>query len=103
MRAMAFGGMNMEDLDDAARTSLGLKQEGMALRVKHVGQYGPHAAAKNEGFLPEDILVQVDDLDQRLTESALIGHLLQQHRPGEKLTAHVIRGKERLVLKLPQQ
>ena len=103
MRAMAFGGMNMEDLDDATRSSLGLGKEGMALRVKHVGQYGPHAAAKKEGFLPDDILVQVDELAQRLTESALIGHLLQQHRPGEKLTAHVIRGKERLILKLPQQ
>jgi S1-C subfamily serine protease len=75
----------------------------MALRIFHVGQYGPHAAAKKEGFQKDDILVQVGDLKQRITESAIIGHLLQHHRPGEKLTAIVQRSGKRVELKLPQQ
>jgi serine protease Do len=103
MRAMAFGGMNMEDLDDATRETLRLSKEQMALRIKHVGQYGPHAAAKREGFQTDDIILQVGDLKLRTTESALIGHLLQTHQPGEKLNTLVQRGTEKLELRLPQQ
>jgi hypothetical protein len=47
--------------------------------------------------------VQVGELAPRLTENALMGHLLPQRRPGEKLTVPVTRGKERLILKPPQQ
>ncbi len=103
MRAMAFGGMKLEDLDDAERNELGIAKDTMALRIIHVGEYGPHAAAKKEGFKPKDVLVEVGDLKTRTTESALIGRLLQQHRPGEKLPAVVVRGSERIKLLLPQQ
>jgi serine protease Do len=103
MRAMAFGGMNMEDLDEASRSAAGLGKDDMALRIKFVGSYGPHAEAKKEGFKVNDILVQVGDMKQRTTESALIGQLLQHHLPGEKLPSVVIRGTERVDLKLPQQ
>jgi S1-C subfamily serine protease len=103
MRAMAFGGLKMDDLDDAQRVELGLAKDSMALRIAHVGEYGPHAAAKKEGFQPNDILVGVEKIKDRTTESALIGRLLQQHRPGEKLAAVVLRGTERVHLLLPQQ
>jgi hypothetical protein len=42
-------------------------------------------------------------MKQRITESAIIGHLLQRHRPGEKLAAAVLRSGKLLELKLPQQ
>ncbi len=103
MRAMAFGGMNMEDLDDATRSELGLTKDQMALRIKHVGQFGPHAAAKKAGFNKDDILIHVGDLERRTTESAIIGHLLRHHLPGEQLPAVVLRGTERVELTLPQQ
>ncbi|MDB6117426.1 MAG: hypothetical protein JWO08_1207, partial [Verrucomicrobiaceae bacterium] len=103
MRAMAFGGMNMEDLDEEARNTAGLPKDAMALRIKHVGEFGAHAAAKKEGFKRDDILIQVGDMKQRTTESALIGYLLQHHSPGEKIAATVLRGNERIELKLPQQ
>ena len=103
MRAMAFGGMFMEDMDDAARAEAGLPNDGMALLVKHVGEFGPHAAAKKAGFKAGDILVQVGDIKQRISESAIIGTLLNDHRPGEALPTIVKRGKERLELRLPQQ
>ena len=73
------------------------------MRIMHVGEYGPHAAAKKAGFKPKDILLEVADLKRRITESALIGHLLQEHRPGEKLPAVVLRGTERISLQVPQQ
>lgn len=103
MRAMAFGGMKMEDLDDAARAVLGLRRDVMALRINHVGEYGQHAAAKKEGFKADDILLQVAEMKGRISESALIGELLQLHRPGEKLPATVLRAGQRMTLQLPQQ
>lgn len=103
MRAMAFGGMNMEDLDDEARAKAGLPKDSMALLVKHVGEFGQHAAAKKEGFKAGDILVQAGEWKERMSESALIGQLLLHHLPGEKLEAAVLRGKERVELKLPEQ
>ncbi|MCB1278878.1 Trx7/PDZ domain-containing (seleno)protein [Prosthecobacter sp.] len=103
MRAMAFGGMKMDDIPDEERATLGLAKDQMALRIMHVGQYGPHAAAKKAGFQKDDILVEVGDLKQRITESAIIGHLLLHHLPGEKLPAVVLRGGKRVELKMPQQ
>ncbi|MFN0076677.1 MAG: Trx7/PDZ domain-containing (seleno)protein [Prosthecobacter sp.] len=103
MRAMAFGGMKMDDIEDTERGTLGLSKDQMALRIFHVGQYGEHAKAKQAGFLKDDILVEVGDLKQRITESAIIGHLLQEHLPGEQLPAVVLRGGKRVELKLPQQ
>jgi len=103
MRAMAFGGMKMDDIPDEERDNLGLTKDQMALRIAHVGQYGEHAKAKQAGFQKDDILVQAGDLNQRITESAIIGHLLQHHLPGEKLPAVVLRGGKRMELKLPQQ
>lgn len=103
MRAMAFGGMKMDDIPDEERATLGLDKNQMALRVFHVGEFGQHAAAKKEGFKKDDIIVQIGDQKQRLTESALIGDLLLHHLPGEKIPAVVLRGKERVELKLPQQ
>ncbi|MDZ4405424.1 Trx7/PDZ domain-containing (seleno)protein [Prosthecobacter sp.] len=103
MRAMAFGGMKMDDIEDAERGTLGLSKDQMALRIFHVGQYGEHAKAKQAGFQKDDILVEVGDLKQRITESAIIGHLLLHHLPGEKLPAAVMRGGKRVELKLPQQ
>ncbi len=103
MRAMAFGGMKMDDIPDEERATLGLDKTQMALRVFHVGEFGQHAAAKKEGFKKDDILIQIGDQKQRLTESAIIGDLLLHHLPGEKIPAVVLRGKERVELKLPQQ
>lgn len=103
MRAMALGGLKLDDLDDEARRARGLGLDQLALRVEHAGEYGEHGAAKNAGFRKDDLLVQVGPLRERLSESALIGRLLQQHRPGEKLPVVVRRGGEPVELQLPQQ
>lgn len=103
MRAMALGGLQLADVSDDERRELGLGLEGMALRVLHAGEYGSHAAAKNAGFRKGDILVEVAGRTARESESALIGRLLRDHRPGERLAAAVTRGAERLSLRLPMQ
>ncbi len=103
MRAMATGGLLLEDLPEADRSQRGLGRENMALLVKHAGEYGRHAAAKKAGFLKGDVIVGVDGLAGRMTEGELIGHLLQKHQTGEKLKATILRGGANIELMLPIQ
>ena len=103
MRAMAFGGMVLTDLTDEERLTRGLAKDKLGLFVKGLGQYGKHAAAKNAGFRKDDVLVELDGKSARLTEGELMGQILQQTKPGQKLKATVLRGKERVELMLPMQ
>ena len=103
MRAMAFGGLVLEEVSDEDRAKLGIPQDHMALRAKGVGQYGKHAAAKNAGFQKDDILTELDGSSARITESALIGKLLKAHKPGERVKTSVLRGDKHIELLLPMQ
>jgi serine protease Do len=103
MRAMALGGLVLEDLNEAARRERGLSNETMALLVKHVGQYDKHAAAKKAGLQKDDVIVRLGAFKERMTESAVIGRLLHAHQPGEKIAATVLRGSEETTLNLPMQ
>jgi hypothetical protein len=103
MRGMATGGLVLEDLADTDRAQRGLDPKQMALFVKGLGQYGRHAAAKNAGFQKEDVVVEIDGLKTRMTEGALLGHLLRNRKQGERVEATVLRGKERKELRLPMQ
>lgn len=103
MRAMATGGMLLKDISDEKRIERGLGRDQMALFAEHVGEYGNHAAAKNAGFRKEDIIIEIDGISKRITESELIGRLLEKHQPGEKVKATVLRGTERLALEFPLQ
>jgi serine protease Do len=103
MRGMATGGLVLEDLADPERSQRQLGKDKMALFIKFVGQYNKHAAGKNAGFQKDDLIVEIDGLTQRLTESELIGHLLQKHPVGDRVKATVLRGKERVDLMLPMQ
>jgi serine protease Do len=103
MRAMASGGLVLEDLPDGLRRERGLALDALALNVKFVGQYGTHAAAKKAGFNKDDVIVRWADLTQRMTESELIGHALQKTQLGEKVKVTVLRGTERVELLMPMQ
>ncbi len=103
MRAMALGGLLLEDLPDPERARMGVGTDGMALRVKHAGEYGRHSVAKRAGVQKDDVLVGVDGLSRRMSESELIGHLLQAHRAGETVGVVVRRGDQRLEVSLAQQ
>ena len=103
MRAMALGGLKLDELDEPARGALGLASDSMALRVTHAGEYGEHAAARKAGFLPGDVLVRVDGRSARISESELIGQVLSKHLPGVRLPTTVLRGDRRMELELPVQ
>lgn len=103
MRAMALGGLQLQDLSDAARAERGLGAGTMALLVKHAGEYGEHAAAKKAGFRKDDLIVEIDGTGGRMSESELIGRLLDKHPAGAKVKATVLRGAERMELSYPIQ
>lgn len=103
MRAMALGGLKLKDMDDEARQGHGLALDRMALEIEHAGEYGEHAAAKNAGFQKGDVLIKVGSWTERLTESTLIGRLIQAHHPGHSVPTTVRRGGRDIELSLPQQ
>ena len=103
MRAMAFGGIKFIDLSDSQRSALGLRGDKLALKAEHVGQYNKHAAAKRAGWKKGDVLVGVGGHESRLSESELIGLILQKHSPGKKLPAKILRGSKEMNLPLPIQ
>lgn len=103
MRGMALGGMILEEAPDTTRAHHNIGKDKLALRVKGLGQYGKNAAAKNAGFLKDDVLVEIDGTSDRMSEGELIARLLQNHQPGEKIQAIVLRGGERKKLSLPMQ
>lgn len=103
MRAMAGGGLKLEDLNDEDRRKQGIAGDQLALVAMGVGQYGAHAAAKRNGFEKDDILIEVDGLTQRMTESEFIGTLLQKYPGKAQLPAVVLRKGKRVELKLPMQ
>jgi hypothetical protein len=102
LRRMATGGLVLEDLPDAERRKHGLADDVLALRVKHVGEYNEHAAAKRAGFKKEDIVVAAADRTARMTESQFIAAALDNRR-GTKLAVTVLRGGDRVELQLPMQ
>jgi serine protease Do len=103
LRRMGLGGMVLEDLTDEQRQQAELPKEGMALRVKHVGEYGAHVAAKRAGFQKGDLVVAFDGRDGRMSESELLAYSVQRKRTGDEVAVAVLRNGERKTLKFALQ
>lgn len=103
LRRMATGGLVLKELAAAKRRDLQLTDTQLGLVVDYVGLYGAHAAGKKAGFLKDDVLLSVDGRSDRLSESGLLGFLLQKRMPGETVPVKVWRAGERLSLELPMQ
>lgn len=94
LRRMATGGMLLDDSP---------ADGGMALRVKHVGQLGPHAAAKEAGFRVGDVVVGYDGKTDLKRETDLLAYGVTARRPGDKVPVVVQRDGNRVTLTLPIQ
>lgn len=103
LRRMVTGGLVLEPVANDERGKGGIPVDGMALRVKHVGQYGPHAAAKNAGFQKDDVVVKYDGQSGLLTDSAVLRYGVTQHAPGDKVPVDVVRSGKRVMLQMPMQ
>ena len=102
-RRMVTGGMLLVDLDDQQRSQLNLADDKMALRVKHVGQYGAHAAAKKAGVKPNDIVIQYDGRSDLMTDSELLAYGIKTHQVGDRVKLTVQRGSQQKTFTLPIQ
>jgi hypothetical protein len=103
LRRMAAGGMVLEELPAADRKKVGLPEAALALRVKHIGQFGPHAAAKNAGFRQGDIVVSFDERTDLRRETDLLAHAVNQRKPGDRVAVTVLRDGNKINLALPMQ
>lgn len=103
LRRMAFGGMRLRSVTPEEHSQLGLAQNAPALWIKHVGQYGDHAAAKRAGFLKDDVLIELDGQPVPASETELLAALLASKKPGQRVPAVVLRGGKRVELELPVQ
>jgi hypothetical protein len=103
LRRMALGGMYLVDLSDKERDQAKLPREGMALRARHVGQFGEHGLAKRVGLQDGDIIVAFDGHPERMTESQLLGILLQRHRRRDVVSVTFLRGGEKRIARFAQQ
>lgn len=103
LRRMATGGLSMEPATDDERNRAGVADGDMALRINHVGEYGPHAAAKNAGFQKNDILISLDGRKDFIRESDVLRLGVQQKRPGDQVAAVVFRDGKQVKLNLPVQ
>ncbi|MBX9584307.1 MAG: PDZ domain-containing protein [Gemmataceae bacterium] len=95
-RRMVTGGLLLVPADDRPAG-------GMALRVEHVGEYGPHAAAKKAGFRKNDVIVSFDGRTDLPREADVFRHALTARKPGETVPVKVVRDGKTLDLKLPMQ
>ena len=100
---MATGGMLLEDLPAEEREKAGLAEAAMALRVKYLGQSGPHGAAKQAGFRQGDVLLSYDRRTDLRRETDLLAQGVINHKPGERVPVTVLRDGKKIDLILPMQ
>jgi S1-C subfamily serine protease len=103
LRRMGLGGMKLDDLTDEQRRSANLPRDRLALRVRHLGEFGDHGVAMRSGVRKGDILIAFDRLSSRMSESEVLAYTLQRKRPGEDVTVTVLRDGERITLKYTLQ
>lgn len=102
LRRMTTGGMQLSEILAGERPA-GVPDHGMALLVKHVGQYGLHATAKNAGFRAGDVLIGFDGKTDLAREADVMAHAMRHNPPGTSVVVALIRDGKRLSLKLPMQ
>src|SRR5262249_37098916 len=88
--------VNGEDLSADDKKMLGLDPKRLAFRQ---GVYVPQAA-KNAGVQVNDVILGVNGKTLEMTMRQFDVHVRLNHRPGETIILNVLRGKERLDLKM---
>ncbi len=103
MRRIGTGGIRFQPVTAVQRRNAGVAPDGMALRIKHLGQYGVHGAAKRAGFKVGDIITRYDSQVSDWTPSQLLGYIGQETVTGQKVAVRVNRAGQILNLTLPIQ
>ncbi|QEL17192.1 Trx7/PDZ domain-containing (seleno)protein [Limnoglobus roseus] len=102
LRRMTTGGMLLEPLTVEERAKASVK-DGMALRAQHVGQFGPHAAAKAAGFQVGDVIVSYDGKADLPRETDVLVYGATAHKVSDKVPVKFLRNGKAMELSLPMQ
>jgi hypothetical protein len=102
LRRMTTGGMVLESVAAEARDKAGIASDALALRVRYLGQYGPHALAQQSGFRVGDIIVSAGGRTTPMRETDLFA-FLSEKRAGEQVPFTVLRDGRRRELTLRMQ
>ncbi len=100
LRRFSSGGMLLEELSPGERKERLAGDEGMALLVKHVGQYSPHDAAKKAGIQKNDVVIAFDGKTHFPRETDVLAHSLRKRRPGDVVDVTILRDGKRQSLKM---
>jgi S1-C subfamily serine protease len=103
LRRMADGGMLLENLPAEDRKKAGLAETAMALRVKFLGQGGPHGAAYRAGVRQGDVIVSFDERADLLRETDLLAHALLSHKVGDQVSVTLLRDGKKINATVPMQ
>jgi hypothetical protein len=103
LRRMVTGGMLLETITAEERAKAGRPATGMALKIKHMGESGPHGAAKRAGFRVSDLVIAVGKHNDYPRETDWIAGALREYKVGEKVEVIVWREGKKVALKLPMQ
>ena len=104
LRLVALGGMVLEDLSDAERQRNGIAKTDMALRVENFRRgdrrSGGQTHAQRAGIRRGDIIVAYGDRTDRLSESGVIGYVLQDEPQAKALPLKLLRNGEQVEIEL---
>ena len=103
LRRMGTGGLSFVAATKGQRREAGVVDDALALVVRHVGQYGAHAAAKRAGFKKGDIVISFNGQDGNLSTSELLAYAAQNTKPEQQIPVVVVRDGSRRTLQLPMQ
>jgi S1-C subfamily serine protease len=63
----------------------------MAQKIVYLFEFGDKIAAKRAGLRKGDVIVSVDEKDRPMTESELLGGILERKRPGDRVSLTFLR------------
>ena len=104
LRLVALGGMVLEDLSDAERQRNGIGETEMALRVENIRRgdrrSGGQTNAEKAGIRRADIITAYGERTDRLSESGIIGYVLQEQPQAKALLIKLLRNGEQVEVEL---
>lgn len=104
LRLVALGGMVLQDLSDVERQRNGIGKTEMALNVETVSRRSRRSNsetnAQKAGIRRGDIILAYGDRTDRLTESGIIGYVLQDEPQTKALPIKLLRNEEQIEVEL---
>lgn len=104
LRLVALGGMVLQDLSNTERQRNGIGETEMALNVERVSRGGRRSSgqtnAERAGIRRGDIVIAYGDRTDRLTESGIIGYVLQDNPQSKTLPVKLLRNGKQIEVEL---